>query len=101
MMVYASESNPSGPCLELRYVAHVTALTGVLLEHHQTAASSLRQLVEELDGKYPGFRVLFVNADRGTLNLNAMIYYSDPGEVPISVIDLDQPIQDGGTVTFW
>lgn len=87
--------------LELRYVAHVTTLTGRLLERQRTTASSIRDLVKELDTKYHGFVELFVNPESGTLNLNAMIYYSDPGEIPVSVIDLDHSIRDGGTVTFW
>jgi hypothetical protein len=87
--------------LELRYVAHVTTLTSLLLEDHQTEASSIRELVEELDAHYPGFHRLFVSPETGKLNLNTMIYYSDPGEVPISVIDINHPIRDGGTVTFW
>jgi hypothetical protein len=87
--------------LELRYVAHVTTLTNCLLESYQTTASSLRELVAELDGAYPGFREMFVNPETGMLSWNAMIYYGAPGQVPISVIDLDQRIEDGGTVTFW
>lgn len=87
--------------LELRYVAHVTTLTHCLLEGYQTTASSIRELVAELDGAYPGLQEMFVNPAIGTLNLNAMIYYGAPGKVPISVIDLDHPIGDGGTVTFW
>ena len=87
--------------LELRYVAHVTTLTNCLLESCQTAAPSLRGLLAELDGTYPGFREMFVDPETGTLCLNAMIYYGAPGQVPISVIDLDQGIEDGGTVTFW
>lgn len=87
--------------LELRYVAHVTTLTSRLLESHQTTASSIRELVAALDCEYPGFWEMFVAPGTGTLNLNAMIYYGAPGEIPISVIDLDHPIGDGGTVTFW
>jgi hypothetical protein len=87
--------------LELRYVAHVTTLTDRLLEGHQTTACSIRELVAELDGLYPGFQEMFVNPETGALNLNAMIYCGAPGEVPISVIDLDHPIRDGGTITFW
>jgi hypothetical protein len=87
--------------LELRYVAHVTTLTNCLLENYQTTASSLRELVAELDGVYPGFREMFENPETGRLSLNAMIYYGAPGQVPISAIDLDQRIDDGGTVTFW
>ena len=87
--------------LELRYVAHVTTLTGALLESYRTESCSIRELVDELDARYHGFNELFVSTETGGLNLNAMIYYSDPGDVPISVIDLDHPIRDGGTVTFW
>ena len=87
--------------LELRYVAHVTTLTNQLLEGHQTEATSIRELVAELDGAYPGFQEMFVRPETGTLSLNAMIYYGAPGEIPISVIDLDQPVADGATITFW
>jgi hypothetical protein len=87
--------------LELRYVAHITTITGVLEEGHQTKASTIRELLDELDARYGGFCELFVSPKTGQLNLNTMIYYSDPGEVPISVIDLDHPVRDGGTVTFW
>jgi hypothetical protein len=87
--------------LELRYVAHVTALTHCLLEDHQTMASSIRELVAELDGTYPGFQEMFVNPRTEAMNLNVMIYYGAPNKTPISVIDLDHPIGDGGTVTFW
>ena len=87
--------------LELRYVAHVTTITGILQEGYQTKASTIRELVDELDARYGGFRELFVSPKTGQLNLNTMIYYSDPGEIPISVIDLDRPVRDGGTVTFW
>jgi len=87
--------------LELRYVAHVTTITRILQEDYQTEASTIRELLDELDARYGGFRGLFVNPDTGQLNLNTMIYYSDPGEVPVSVIDLDHPVVDGGTITFW
>jgi len=87
--------------LQLRYVAHVTTLTSALQESHQTDVATLRELVDELDLAYGGFRKLFVNPETRQLNLNTMIYYSDPGEVPISVINLDHPVSDGGTVTFW
>jgi hypothetical protein len=87
--------------LELRYVAHVTTITDILQEGHQTEAVTIRELLDELDARYGGFHELFVNPGTGELNLNTMIYYSDPGEVPDSVIDLDHPVGDGGTVTFW
>lgn len=87
--------------LDLRYVAHITTLSHVLRETYGTMAGTMRQLVAELDARYPGFQAVFVDQETGKLCLNAMIYYSDPGEVPISVIDVDHPIRDGGTVTFW
>lgn len=87
--------------LDLQYIAHVTTVTGTLRETYRSNAGTLRALVEELNGQYEGFLALFVSAETGGLNLNAMIYYSDPGEVPVSVLDLGRPIRDGGTVTFW
>jgi hypothetical protein len=87
--------------LELRYVAHVTTVTNTLGERRQTESSTVRELIEELDALYPGFHEMFVDPETGQMQLNALAYYSDPGQVPISVIDLDQPVGDGGTVTFW
>ena len=87
--------------LELRYVAHVTTITGMLGEMWQTESTTVRELVDELDRAYGGFRGMFLSPKTKQMQLNALIYYSDPGEVPVSVIDLDQPIRDGGKVTFW
>jgi len=87
--------------LELRYVAHVTTITRILQEDYQTEASTIGELLDDLDARYGGLRGLFVNPDTGQLNLNTMIYYSDPGKIPVSVIDLDHQVVDGGTITFW
>ena len=87
--------------LDLRFIAHVTTITGILEESYQTGVSTIRELLNELDARYSGFRELFVNPETGQMNLNAMIYYSDAGEVPVSIIDLDHAVSDGGTVTFW
>ncbi|MBC7225183.1 MAG: molybdopterin synthase sulfur carrier subunit, partial [Anaerolineae bacterium] len=38
--------------VELRYVAHVSDITGVLKERYQTKAATLRDLVEELEARY-------------------------------------------------
>ena len=87
--------------LQLRYVGHVTPITGILDENCEVDAATMRELIGELDRKYGGFHEMFLNAKTGELNLNAMIYYGEPSKVPIPVIDMDQPIQDGATVTFW
>jgi hypothetical protein len=87
--------------LELRYVAHITTLTNRWMEQVQSQATSLRELVTELDDRFPGFVATFIDAQTGRLTWNTMIYYSNPGEVPISVTDLDQPICDGAVITFW
>lgn len=87
--------------LELRYVAHITTLTNSVRERYCTGVSTLRGLIDELDIKYAGFRQVFVDQETEGLNLNAMIYYSDEGQVPKSIIDLDHPIKDRATVTFW
>jgi hypothetical protein len=87
--------------VELRYVAHVTALTGCLRECRLVAAGTIRTLIDELEVCYPGFYALFVDAATGQLALNSMIYYGGRSQIPVSVIDLDQPIQEGATITFW
>ena len=87
--------------IELRYIAHITTLTHKTKEHTQTSAQTLRALVDEIEMEYPGFRQVFVDPESGQICLNAMIYYCDQGQVPKTVIDLDHPIQDGATVTFW
>jgi hypothetical protein len=87
--------------LELRYVAHITTLTNKVKESYAPSSRTLRGLVDELDVKYKGFRQVFVDSGTGGLKLNAMIYYSDPGQTPVSIIDLDHPIKDGAKVIFW
>ncbi|MGQ9456690.1 MAG: MoaD/ThiS family protein [Anaerolineae bacterium] len=87
--------------VELRYVAHITDITGVPKERYRTGAATLRDLVEELEARYGGFREAFVDPATGRLRWNAMIYYRSPGEVPVAVVDLDQPLGDGAAVTFW
>lgn len=87
--------------LELRYVAHVTTITNSLGESRETESATVRELLDELDEEYGGFREMFVSPDTGQLQLNALIYYSDPGQVPVSVIDLDHPVGHRGKVTFW
>lgn len=86
---------------QLVYVAHVCMLSGVLKEQFSSQASTMRQLIEELDQKYGGFVEMFIDATSRQLRLNAAIYYSPPGQLPVSVIDLDQAVQDQGVITFW
>lgn len=88
--------------VELRYIAHIAMLTGnVLKERWQTRAATVRELINELDQYYGGFREMFIDPENEQLNLNAMIYYNEKGQVPVAVIDLDRAIQDEGIVTFW
>ena len=87
--------------LELRYVAHITTLTGRLVEMTQAEAGTLRELIAELDGRYPGFGSTFVDPQTGRLRFNVMIYYKEEGCDPITLTDIAHPIRDGSTVTFW
>lgn len=87
--------------LELRYVAHISAITGKLVEEYETQAKTLRELIRELDRHYKGFGKTIEDPNTGRLSLKAMIYYGDRDKPHISITDLDAPVQDGGTVTFW
>ncbi|MBN1944727.1 MAG: MoaD/ThiS family protein [Bradymonadales bacterium] len=87
--------------LFLRYVAAAYPITNQLMEECETDATTLRELIEELDGRYGGFCEMFVDAGSGKLTLNTMIYYGEEGKVPVAVLDIDQRISDGARITFW
>jgi molybdopterin converting factor small subunit len=87
--------------IECRYVAHISMATRKMKEQVVTSAESMAELIDQLDERYHGFAELLRDSKTGKLRLQAMIYYSDKGEIPVTVIDLDLPIKDGGTVTFW
>ena len=87
--------------LELRYVAHITTLTHTVRETCDSRAATIRELIAELEHRFHGFQAVFIQPQTGKLMLNAMIYYSEPGRPPVSVIDLDHPLTDHGVVTFW
>lgn len=87
--------------LRLRYAGSVVPITGILEEYHKTEVMTLRDLLTELDRRYGGFDEIFVNRKTRQLNFNAMIYYGEPGKVPVAVIDLDQSVEDHAKITFW
>ena len=68
--------------LELRYVAAVYPITNKLNEDYQTTASTMRELINELDDKYGGFSEMFLDSESGGLTLNTMIYYGEKGVGP-------------------
>lgn len=87
--------------LELRYVAAVYPITGILSESCATRAETMRELIGELDERYGGFAEMFLEPETGNLTLNTMIYYGERGAVPRGVLDADLPLGDGATITFW
>jgi hypothetical protein len=87
--------------LKLRYLAHVSMVTGILQEFHETQSSSLKALLAELDQRYQGFQNLFISSEGRGFNLNAMIFYQPPGKIPAPAIDLNFPLENGATLTFW
>lgn len=87
--------------VELRYVAAVYPITSKLSERYNTSVETLRELIVELDDIYGGFVEMFLEPQSGKLTLNTMIYYGEKDAVPRGVLDADQPIVDGATITFW
>jgi molybdopterin converting factor small subunit len=87
--------------LKLRYLAHVSMVTGVLQEVCETQATSLKALLDELDQRYGGFQDLFLSSKGSGFNLNAMIFYQPPGKIPAPAMNLQSPLEDGATLTFW
>jgi len=87
--------------LKLRYLAHVSMVTGTLQEFHETRASTLKALLDELNEKYHGFEDLFIRSEGDGLKLNAMIFYQPSGKIPAPAMDLNSLLEDGATLTFW
>ena len=87
--------------LDLRYVAAVYPITSKMSEPYETDAETMRDLIHSLDERYGGFTEMFISSETNRLSLNTMIYYGDEGKVPVGVLDIDQPISDGATITFW
>jgi hypothetical protein len=88
--------------LELRYVAHISMLTGnILKETWQANATTIRELIGELDVHYGGFNKMFIDQGTDKLCLNATIYYNMEGQAPSSILDLDYKLSNNAIVTFW
>ena len=87
--------------LDLRYVGHISAVTGLLKEEYSTNASTLIELIEELETRHQNFKGVFVTGETGKMKLNAMIYYGTEGGIPLPIIDPYHPIQDKAILTFW
>ncbi len=87
--------------LDIRYVAAVYPITSRTSEMFTTDASTIRELIDDLDNRYGGFNEMFIDTSTGKLTLNTMIYYGAPGKVPVGVLNIDQPITDGAKITFW
>lgn len=87
--------------LELRYVAAVYPITSTLSEQYDTSANTVRELITELNERYGGFSEMFLDLKTDGLTLNTMIYYGEEGSVPKGVLDADQEISGGATLTFW
>lgn len=87
--------------IELRYVAATYPITSRLSEIYETDATTLRDVIGELDERYGGFDEMFIEPDSGRLTLNTMIYYGERNAVPKGVLDADLPVADGAVITFW
>lgn len=87
--------------IDIRYVAAVYPITGKTDEMYRTTASTVRELIADLDSRYGGFQEMFIDETTGQLTLNTMIYYGAPGDVPIGVLNVDIAIVDGARITFW
>jgi molybdopterin converting factor small subunit len=85
--------------LVLKYCTHIAVFTGKLIETIETKAKTVKDLITELDEKYPGFKELFfVN---GKFNVRTMIYIKKKGAFTLPVIDQMTPLKDFDEVIFF
>jgi molybdopterin converting factor small subunit len=84
--------------LVLKYCTHIAVFTGKLIETVETKAKTIRELIAELDEKYPGFKELFfIN---GKFNVRTMIYLKKKRAFTLPVIDTISSLKDFDEVIF-
>lgn len=84
--------------IDLVYVVHFQDLTGKPDEQYVTDARTAGELIDELDGRYPGFRALMLH--NGSFRpQNEMVLYRK-GIRAHGVFHLDDTVEDGDYITF-
>lgn len=84
--------------LVIKYCTHIAVFTGKLIETIETKAKTVKELITELNEKYPGFRELFfIN---GKFNVRTMIYIKKKEAFTLPVIDQMTMLKDFDEVIF-
>jgi hypothetical protein len=87
--------------LVLKYGGHISLATGKVEEHYRLRGGTVADLVEELDGIYPGFKDIFVPPLFGIMNMRTAIFLRRPGHSAHPVLDPKFELQDGDSLLMW
>jgi hypothetical protein len=85
--------------IQIKYSGHIVCITGKFNETISTEAKTLRELIYELDGEYPGLSQMFF--PKGIFNLRTMVHIRRVGKTPNVVIDPSFQLRNGDIYLFW
>lgn len=85
----------------LKYVGHIAVMTGKIREALSLKGiKTIADLISRLDTENPGFKEVFMPPG-GVFNSRTSIICRRAGQPSFGVIDEEEEIQDGDTLTFW
>lgn len=84
----------------LRYMVHVCDLTHRAWETIEAPVATAGDVIDYLEGKYPGFRDLFVEKETGDANPRNPLVLNRAGEAA-RIIPMDTEIRSGDILGFY
>ena len=85
----------------LKYVGHIAVMTGKLREPiGLEGVKTVSDLISRLDEKYSGLKEVFIPPG-GVFNSRTAIILRRAGQGSFSIINEEEPIKGGDTLTLW
>ena len=87
--------------LLVKYGGHVSLATGKFEEEYGLHGTTITDLIEELDTKYPGFKDIFVPSQYGIMNMRTSIFLRRAGQPAQPILDPKFELNDGDNLLMW
>jgi len=88
------------PKVQVKYAAHISVVTGKFSEYIDVQGETIKDLIQQLDKKYPGLKEIFITPT-GELTVSTYIYLRRVGEPTVFITDLNTQLKDNDVVTLW
>ena len=87
--------------VHLKYVGHIAVMTGKTMESMSLEEqTTIGKLISILDKMHPGFQETFMPPG-GVFNSRTAILVRRKGHAPFNLINEDDRVQAGDSLTFW